>query len=91
MSTPSTRTRRRGLALTLAALALGASLLAPTPPARAVPACGQRTTWYSSAAKTVAVGWRTVASLECGCYVTEFGQKTAYSTSSAYAGCAPEP
>jgi hypothetical protein len=72
-------------------LASAAGLLAPAARVTAVPACGQRTTWYSDASKTVAVGWRNVASMACGCYVTQLGQTTAYSTTSAYAGCAQEP
>lgn len=92
MRTPSLRDRYRGLALLLVVAAVGAaSLLAPAPRATAVPACGVRTTWYSDATKSVAVGWRLVASVDCGCYSTFFGQKTAYSTSSAYAGCVTEP
>jgi hypothetical protein len=67
------------LALALVGAALTIALGLPSTTA-AVPMCAYQLTWYSTAAKTTAVGFRYVAPESCGCYVSDVGQHTPYYT-----------
>jgi hypothetical protein len=78
------RTIRRLLAIGLVA---AATALVTARPGEALPMCGYQLTWYSTPAKTFAVGWRYVAPESCGCYVSDVGQHTPYYTVVSNATC----
>lgn len=85
MKLPSSRTRRRLFALGLAIAAVAAVGVAPR--TSALPQCGYQMTWFSTPAKTYAVGWRYVAPEICGCYVSDVGQHTPYYTLTTNTSC----
>ncbi len=76
---------RRWTAVGLTLAAVAAVVLAPR--TSALPQCAYQMTWFSTAAKTTAVGWRYVAPESCGCYTSDVGQHTPYYTLTTNLSC----